>query len=103
MTIFNKKVWSALKLIPCGRVTTYQEIANYLGKSKAARAVGNACGHNPDAPKVPCHRAVKSDGGLGGYSGGATRKIELLREEGVEVRKGKVAEFSNKKFAFDKV
>ena len=64
---FNKKVWAALKLIPRGRVTTYKELAKYLGKPKAARAVGNACGANPDAPRVPCHRVVRSDGRLGGY------------------------------------
>ena len=64
---FNKKVWLALKLIPRGRVTTYKELAKYLGKPKAARSVGNACGKNPDAPRVPCHRVVRSDGRLGGY------------------------------------
>ena len=63
---FNKKVWAALKLIPRGRVTTYKELAKYLGKPKAARAVGNACGANPDAPRVPCHRVVRSDGRLDG-------------------------------------
>ena len=64
---FNKKVWLALKLIPRGRVTTYKELAKYLGKPKAARSVGNACGKNPDAPRAPCHRVVRSDGRLGGY------------------------------------
>jgi len=64
---FNKKVWAALQLIPRGKVAIYKEIAKYLEKPKAARAVGNACGKNPDAPRAPCHRVVRSDGRLGGY------------------------------------
>lgn len=100
MADFNKKVWLALKLIPRGRVTTYKEIAKYLGKLQAARAVGNACGKNPDAPAVPCHRVVKSDGGLGGYSGGVKRKTEILRKEGVKVKNGRVEEFKKKKYIF---
>lgn len=99
-TDFNKKVWQALKLIPRGRVTTYKELAKYLGKPKAARAVGNACGKNLNAPKVPCHRVVKSDGSLGGYSGGVKRKIYLLKKEGVEILKGKVKNFKNKLHKF---
>jgi methylated-DNA-[protein]-cysteine S-methyltransferase len=87
---FNKKVWAALKLIPRGKVTTYKEIAKYLGRPKAARAVGNACGKNPNAPRVPCHRVVRSDGRIGGYAGGIKKKIELLKKEGVRVKRGKV-------------
>ena len=97
---FNKKVWAALKLIPRGRVTTYKELAKYLGKPKAARAVGNACGKNPDAPRAPCHRVVKSDGSLGGYGGGAKRKIKLLKKEDIRVNKGKVEEFKKKIYRF---
>ena len=97
---FNQKVWQVLKLIPRGRVTTYKELAEYLGKPKAARAVGNACGKNPDAPAVPCHRVIKSDGQLGGYGGGAKRKIKLLKSEGMKVEKGKVKEFKKKIYRF---
>jgi len=97
---FNKKVWRALKLIPRGRVTTYKELAKYLGRLKAARAVGNACSKNPSAPAVPCHRVIKSDGRLGGYSGGVKQKMELLAREGIKVEKGKVAEFEKKKYKF---
>ena len=93
---FQKKVWLALKLIPRGRVTTYKELAKYLKKPKAARAVGNACGANPDAPRVPCHRVVKSDGGLGGYARGVKRKIYLLKKEGIIVKRGKVENFEKK-------
>ncbi|MDP2736988.1 MAG: MGMT family protein [bacterium] len=99
-TEFNKKVWAALKLIPRGRVTTYKELAKYVGRPKAARAVGNACGRNPDAPKVPCHRVVRSDGRIGWYSGGGKRKIELLKKEGVKVFKGEVEDFEKKVYKF---
>ncbi len=97
---FNKKVWAALKLIPRGRVTTYKELAKYLGRSRAARAVGNACGANPNAPRVPCHRVIKSDGNLGGYAGGMKKKICLLKKEGVKIDKGKVIEFKEKIYRF---
>lgn len=97
---FNEKVWSALKLIPRGRVVTYKEIASFIGSPKAARAVGSACGRNPNAPAVPCHRAVKSDGSLGGYSGGVKRKIYLLKKEGLKIVKGKIENFREKRFEF---
>lgn len=100
LTGLNERVWAALKLIPRGRVTTYKEIAHYLGKPKAARAVGNACHKNPDAPGVPCHRVVKSDGRLGGYAGGTKMKIGLLKREGVRVEKGKVKDFEKKIYRF---
>ena len=98
---FNKKVWAALKLVPRGRVTTYQEIARYLGRPGAARAAGNACHKNPDAPGIPCHRVVKADGGLGGYAGGAKKKIRLLKREGVRAEKGKVKDFEKKIYKFN--
>ncbi len=100
LTEFNKKVWLALKKIPYGRVTTYKELAKYLGQPKAARAVGNACAKNPDAPKVPCHRVIKSDGSLGGYSGGVKRKTKLLRMEGVKINRGKIKDFKKKIYKF---
>lgn len=100
-TGFNEKVWLALKLIPNGRVTTYKEIAKYLGRAKATRAVGNSCNKNLNAPRVPCHRVVKSDGSLGGYAGGVKKKTELLKREGVRVEKGKVAEFKEKIYRFE--
>ncbi|MFA6307118.1 MAG: MGMT family protein [Patescibacteria group bacterium] len=99
-TEFEIKVWAALKKIPRGRVTTYKELARILGRPKAARAIGNACGRNPDAPETPCHRVIKSDGGLGGYSGGINKKIALLKKEGVKILKGKVENFKNKLYKF---
>ena len=84
-TPFQIKVWEALKTIPRGETRTYLQIAQQIGRPKAVRAVANAIGKNPYAPEIPCHRVVRIDGGLGGYSGpgGIETKIRLLREEGV--------------------
>lgn len=84
-TDFQMQVWEELLKIPKGQVVTYTELAKRIGKPKAVRAVANACGKNPDAPRVPCHRVVRSDGGLGGYSGagGIEQKRALLQSEGV--------------------
>lgn len=84
-TDFQQRVWEELTKIPKGQVITYTELANRIGKPKAVRAVANACGANPYAPEVPCHRVVRSDGGMGGYSGegGITKKKALLKSEGV--------------------
>ena len=75
------------KTIPKGSVKTYKEVAIALKKPKSVRAVANACGKNPYAPKIPCHRVIRSDGGLGGYSGrgGVKTKLRLLRTEKVEI------------------
>ncbi|MFT8322340.1 MAG: trifunctional transcriptional activator/DNA repair protein Ada/methylated-DNA--[protein]-cysteine S-methyltransferase [Bacillus sp. (in: firmicutes)] len=77
-TEFQKKVWNELKKIPLGQVSTYQTIANNLGDLKYVRAVGNANGANQISILIPCHRVIKSNGDLGGYGGGVTRKKYLL-------------------------
>ena len=84
-TPFKISVWEALKTIPRGETRTYLQIAQQIGKPKAVRAVANAIGKNPYAPEIPCHRVVRTDGSLGGYSGtgGIETKIRLLRNEGV--------------------
>lgn len=86
-TGFQKKVWRALLEIPKGKVITYKELAKKIGKPKAIRAVANAVAKNPMAPRVPCHRVVRSNGSLGGYSGkgGIKTKLTLLRKEGVKI------------------
>ena len=86
-TKFQLKVWEYLKTIPKGSVKTYKEVAIALKKPKSVRAVANACGKNPYAPKIPCHRVIRSDGGLGGYSsrGGIKTKLRLLRSEKVDI------------------
>ena len=86
-TYFQLKVWNYLKTIPKGKVKTYKEVAIGIKMPKAARAVANACAKNPYAPKIPCHRVIRSDGGLGGYSGrgGIREKIRLLRSEKIKI------------------
>ena len=71
--------------IPKGKVKTYKEVAIGIKMPKSARAVANACGKNPYAPKIPCHRVIRSDGKLGGYSGNGGRKTKkkLLKSEGI--------------------
>ena len=82
-TLFQKKVWSELTKIPKGETKSYREIAVAIGHPLAARAVANACGQNPYPIIIPCHRAIRSDGSLGGYSaqGGIATKRRLLDEE----------------------
>ena len=92
-TKFQIAVWRACAKIPKGRVSTYAEIAKAIGKSGAARAVGNALNQNPHAPHVPCHRVVKSDGNVGGFVHGSKKKIELLRKDGIEIEKGQIIGF----------
>ena len=82
-TDFQIKVWNYLKKIPKGSVKTYKDVAIAINQPKAARAVANACAKNPYAPNIPCHRVIRSDGRLGGYSGrgGIKEKLRLLRSE----------------------
>ena len=83
-TQFQLEVWSYLKKIPKGKLKTYAQVAKAIGKPKAVRAVANAIGKNPFPPKIPCHRVIRSDGKLGGYSakGGIKTKKKLLKNEG---------------------
>ena len=85
---FQLKVWNYLKTIPKGNVKTYKEVAIAIKSPKSARAVANACGKNPSPPKIPCHRVIRSDGSLGGYSGtgGKLRKRQLLKSEKVFIK-----------------
>ncbi|MDQ1284315.1 MAG: methylated-DNA-[protein]-cysteine S-methyltransferase [Patescibacteria group bacterium] len=114
ITLFQKLVYAATKKIPRGKVSTYRDIARAIGRSKSARAVGNALNKNPFAlasirrgvlssrsgPVVPCHRVVKSTGEIGGFASGCGDKIKLLRKEGVLVEKGRVVDFENKRVFF---
>ena len=99
MKINSQKVYDLLKEIPKGKVTTYKEISQKLG-TKGYRGIGQIVGANPDAPKVPCHRVVRSDGGLGGYAFGIEKKVAILAEEGVKVSDGKIADFAKKFYKF---
>jgi AraC family transcriptional regulator of adaptative response/methylated-DNA-[protein]-cysteine methyltransferase len=80
-TPFQRRVWAALCAIPRGSTRTYGELAQAIGAPEAVRAVGSACGQNPLAVIVPCHRVVRSDGRLGGYRWGLARKQALLERE----------------------
>lgn len=80
-TVFQQRVWSALRQIPRGETRTYKDLASAIGAPKAVRAVGSACGANPVALVIPCHRALRTDGGLGGYAWGLERKQKLLKIE----------------------
>ena len=82
-TKFQLTVWKEIAKITPGNTKTYSELANILGKPKSARAVANACGKNPYPGPIPCHRVIRSDGSLGGYSGagGIETKRKLLLDE----------------------
>ena len=80
---FRLKVWEVLQRIPYGRVRSYGWVARKVGKPKAARAVGAACGANPVPLLVPCHRVIAGDGSLGGFSGSLGVKKRLLKLEGI--------------------
>lgn len=95
----SNKIYELLKKIPKGKVTTYGEIARQI-ESKAFRGVGKIVGLNPNAPQVPCHRVVRSDGRISGYAFGIDKKIALLKSEGVDVLDGKVKNFNENLFKF---
>ena len=80
-------------------ISTYAEIAKSLD-SNAYRAVGNAMAKNPHPVTVPCHRIIKSDGTLGGYALGISKKIQLLKKEGIKIKNNKVVDFESKLFRF---
>ena len=84
-TAFQQKVLRKLQEVPRGAVLSYQALGAAAGAPQGARAVGNAMRDNPVPIYVPCHRVIASDGGLGGYGGGARRKLQLLRSEGFDL------------------
>ena len=81
---FQISVWKEIAKIPYGQTRTYKQLAIAIGKPNSSRAVANACGKNPYAPQIPCHRVIRTDGLVGGYSGrgGAKSKKDLLKKEG---------------------
>ena len=93
---FQKQVILTEYNIPRGYVSTYKKISNFIQKPGALRAVGNALAKNPFPIVIPCHRAVRSDGQLGGYQGGIQMKYQLLKMEGIKFNK-------NNKVLFDQV
>lgn len=89
-TPFQKKVWVALREIPCGETRSYGQLAAQIGFPDASRAVGAANGRNPIAIVVPCHRVIGADGKLTGYAGGLNIKKALLDHEATMVEKSGV-------------
>jgi len=87
-TAFQLNVWKALLQIPEGHVTTYQHIANFIGRPKAVRAVGTAIGTNPVSFLLPCHRVIQKTGKIGNYRWGSTRKKMILEWEAIRYDKG---------------
>ncbi|MFZ5364866.1 MAG: MGMT family protein [Patescibacteria group bacterium] len=98
MMTFSEKVLAAVKKIPPGRVTTYKKLAEQCGRPLAARAVGRILNASKfsffenisEKEKIPCHRVIKSDGTIGGYSKGAKKKIVLLKREGININNGRL-------------
>lgn len=93
-------VFAILQKVPVGKVTTYGQLAEALGRPGAARAVGNALNKNKQLKIIPCHRVVKSKGELGGFVLGEQVKIKYLAEEGVAVENGRVVDFELNLYKF---
>ena len=84
-TPFQRTVWKEIDKIPYGKIVTYSEIARNIGKPKAARAVANACGANPNPIMTPCHSVICSNGDIGGYSGvGGIKKNRAIKKRRCE-------------------
>lgn len=103
---FNEQCYELLRQVPCGKVTTYKLIAEALG-TKAYRAVGRAMATNPNPIILPCHRVIKSDGTLGNYTtdeaqDGTLKKQQLLEEEGIIIKEGKVQKLESVLYDFGK-
>jgi methylated-DNA-[protein]-cysteine S-methyltransferase len=81
MISFKEKVFAIVRKIPAGKVMTYKEVAIKIGRPGASRAVGTALSTNYDL-KIPCHRVIRTDGGMGGYNRGLKNKIKILKKEG---------------------
>jgi len=96
MTEFQNLCYYMLKQhVPAGSVITYGNLAKLIGRPNAYRAVGSAMNKNKNAPEVPCHRVIKSNGDLGGYAFGSNLKQKRLQEEGIKIVNNKVVNFKN--------
>jgi methylated-DNA-[protein]-cysteine S-methyltransferase len=108
MKSFTEAVLVLVKFVPKGRITTYQLIAQKLGKPGAMQAVGQALKANPysyyskcsNKKKVPCHRVIRSDGQLGGFQLGLHKKKQLLKQEGIEIINNKIVDWEDRLFNF---
>ena len=91
MSSFKEKVYKIVRQIPKGRVMAYKRVAKLAGRPKAWRAVGNILNKNRN-PNVFCHRVIRSDGKIGGYGQGTKKKINILRREGIIIKRGRIAQ-----------
>jgi len=92
---FEDKVFSIVRKIPEGRVTTYKWIASKIGSRNSFRAVGNVLGKNEDLVNTPCFRVIRSDSQVGGYKEGQAKKVALLRKEGIKIVNNKILDLNS--------
>ena len=97
---FNDRCYKLIAQIPKGKISTYKIIAKSLN-TKAYRAVGNAMAKNSNPIVIPCHRVIKSDGSIGGYALGISKKISLLIREGIPIQKGKIVNYEKYAYTFE--
>ena len=95
------KVFSLVRQIPKGKVTTYQALAQKLGNKALARAVGNVLPKNKQLITIPCHRVVRNNGLVGDYVLGLAKKVKLLQNEGIKIRGNRIINFKANLYCFD--
>ena len=96
----EEKIYEKLIQVPSGKITTYGELARSVGLQNGQRLIGQIMKKNPFPVIIPCHRVVKSDGKIGGYSYGEKVKLKMLEKEGIKIKDGKIIDFDNEKFYF---
>lgn len=96
----DKKIYKKLLEVPKGKITTYGELAKAVGMKNGQRTVGRIMNKNPYPVIVPCHRVVKSDGKVGGYAYGEEIKSNMLQNEGIEIKNGKISDLENRIYRF---
>ena len=96
----DKKIYKILLEVPEGKVTTYGELAKAVGFTNGQRAVGKFMNKNPFPVIIPCHRVVKSDGKIGGYAYGEEIKTNMLKNEGIRIKDGKILDWEKTVFRF---
>jgi len=96
----STKVYTKLLRVPEGKVTTYGDLAKAVGLKNGQRVIGTIMKNNPFPVIIPCHRVVKSDGKIGGYTYGEMVKFKMLTKEGIKIKDGKIMDFDKEKFYF---
>ena len=96
----NVKVYEKLLEVPEGRITTYKELANAVDLKNGSRVIGNIMKKNLFPILIPCHRVIKSNGEIGGYTNGKKTKFSILFKEGIKIKNGSVLDFKKRKYCF---